>query len=215
MPSVEGFRLKLRTFYIDLTKKKRLKKINCQDFTIISNNCWGGLIYQSYGLPYNTPTVGLFIMAEDYIKFVSDLKKYFSMPIEFIDYKDSKWYDYQKNKAAFGSYPIGRIDDIEIHFLHYKTEEEVIEKWTRRCKRINWDKLIVKFNDQNGCQYEHLKKFEELSYRNKVCFTVKEYSDLPGITTIKAPKSHKFIRASYEPFGKSKSIDINKLVNEL
>lgn len=215
MPSIEGIRLKLRTIYIDLTKKKRLKKINCSDFTIISNNCWAGLIYQSYGLPYNTPTVGLFIMAEDYIKFLSDFKRYINMPIEFIDYKDSKWYDYQKNKAAFGKYPIGRIDDVEIHFLHYKTEDEVLEKWTRRCKRINWDKLIVKFNDQNGCRYEHLKKFEELPYRNKICFTVKNYCDLPDVITIKAPKSHKFIMASYEPFGKSKNIDINEFINEL
>jgi uncharacterized protein (DUF1919 family) len=215
MPSIEGLRLKLRAKYINLTKKNRRKKINIDNFTIISNNCWAGFIYQSYGLPYNTPTVGLFIMAEDYIKFVSDLKRYINCSLKFINYKDSKWYDYQKNKAAFGTYPIARLDDIEIHFLHYKTEEEAREKWTRRCQRINWDKLIVKFNDQNGCVYENLADFDKLPYKNKVCFTVADYPNLHSVVYVKAPKSHKYIRASYEPFGKSKSIDMNKFINEL
>lgn len=32
-------------------------------FTIISNNCWGGFVYQKFNLQYRTPFVGLFIFA--------------------------------------------------------------------------------------------------------------------------------------------------------
>jgi len=57
--------------------KKRQKEINHKSFSIISNNCWGGLVYQYFGLPYNTPTVGLFIMDDDFFEddFVIDNHK--------------------------------------------------------------------------------------------------------------------------------------------
>ena len=74
--SVNGFKLLLRNKYIRSTSNFRKRKINNIDFTIISNNCWGGLVYESYGLPKNSPTVGMFFMAEEYIKFVSNLKYY-------------------------------------------------------------------------------------------------------------------------------------------
>ena len=41
-------------------------------FTIISNNCWAGLVYQHFGLPYNTPTAGLFFFAQDYLEDFED-----------------------------------------------------------------------------------------------------------------------------------------------
>lgn len=62
MPTVEGFRLKIRKIYLYMTKKYRSKKLIDEHFTIISNNCWGGTIYQSYGVKYQTPTIGMFIM---------------------------------------------------------------------------------------------------------------------------------------------------------
>lgn len=40
--SVNGFKLLLRNVYIRSTSNFRKRKINKTDFTIISNNCWGG-----------------------------------------------------------------------------------------------------------------------------------------------------------------------------
>lgn len=40
--SVNGFKLLLRNKYIRSTSNFRKRKINNIDFTIISNNCWGG-----------------------------------------------------------------------------------------------------------------------------------------------------------------------------
>ena len=37
-------------------------------------------------------------------------------------------------------------------------------------KRVNFDKLIVKFNDQNLCNDMLIKEFCELPYKNKICF---------------------------------------------
>ena len=38
----------------------RRSKLNNTDFSIISNNCWGGSVYRHYGIPYLSPTVGLY-----------------------------------------------------------------------------------------------------------------------------------------------------------
>lgn len=49
-------KLHLKTTKIrSLLKKRQLTNL---DFTIISNNCWGGLTYEEYGLRKNSPTVG-------------------------------------------------------------------------------------------------------------------------------------------------------------
>lgn len=190
--------------------------INSSDFTIISNNCWGGFIYQSYNMKYNSPTVGLFFMAEDYINFLSNIKEIIYKPLEFINYTQSKYYNYYKDWDNFGKYPIGRFKDtdIEIHFLHYSSIEEVLNNWNRRVERINWNRIIYKFNDQNLCNKDHLKKFSELPVENKICFTSKKYN-LPNTIYIKSSRKYSEIKASHEPFGNSKNININALINNL
>lgn len=221
--TVEGLRLKLRKIYINITKKLRGKKIKDKNFTIISNNCWGGVIYESYGLQKQSPTVGLFFMAKDYIKFLSHLDDYLNADLSFISPGDSVYASEMQFHNNFGNYPVGKLsirgggveESVEIFFLHYYSEKEAKEKWIRRCKRINRDKLLIKFNDQNGCTEWDIKKFDELPYKNKICFTVKKYPQYKSVVTVKAPKNHKFIRASYEPFGKNKYADINDLVKNL
>ncbi|MGG1566956.1 DUF1919 domain-containing protein [Peribacillus frigoritolerans] len=215
MASLEGVKLKIRKKYIEKTAKIRKKSLKVRDFTIISNNCWGGFIYQSYEISYNSPTIGLYFMADDYLKFVADLPKYLITDLEFVDPESSIYYDQLKNDKVFGSYPISKLNDIEIIFLHYKSKEEAFEKWTRRCKRINWDKMLVKFNDQNGCTEEHLNIFEKLPIKNKICFTSKEYKNLNSTIFIESASKQKSVNASQEPFGNSKYINLNKLLDSL
>jgi len=156
--------------------KQRKKQLKNTDFTIISNNCWGGMVYESYDLPKESPTTGLFFMASDYIKFLSDIKGYLAKELTFIDPKASKHWDFLKSDKRFGSYPIGVLGDIGIMFLHYHSEKEASEKWKRRIQRIKWDKLIVKFNDQNGCTVDDVKAYAKLPYKNKLFFTIKDWS---------------------------------------
>lgn len=72
----------------------------------------------------------------------------------------------------FGSYPVGVLSNgknsIEIFFLHYHSEQEAREKWERRVQRINWNKLLIKFNDQNGCTEKEVNKFMKMAYKNKL-----------------------------------------------
>ena len=181
---METIKIKIRSKYILKTAKLRNNKINKNDFTIISNNCWAGFIYQSYGLKYNTPTIGMFFVAEDYIKFISNLKHYISIDnIEFIDPKDSKDYEQLKNISKYGQYPIGKLENIEIHFLHYKDQKEAIEKWNKRKKRINYDKILYKFSEMNLCTEKDIKDFQKLDLKNKICFISKKYKYLKDEST--------------------------------
>lgn len=219
MPTYEGLRLKLLKFRRIVFANRRQKRLNNTNFTIISNNCWGGMTYETYNLPKQSPTVGLFFMAEDYIKFISDLKGYLSEDLRFISPRDSKWRNAKeiKNDSHFGQYPIGKLGDIEIFFLHYESEEQAKEKWERRVERINWDKLLIKFNDQNGCKKSDLETFLKLPYKNKIFFTSQKWDGISSDEIVYIPQFSKnnFIMASYEPFGKNKHFDVNDLLNKL
>ena len=157
-------------------------------------------------------------MADDYIQFISQLKEYLAIDLEFIPPEKSKWKNAPQvgGDKRFGSYPIGRLKDVEVFFLHARTPEEAREKWLRRIERVNWDRLLIKFNDQNGCTSEHVERFLNLPYRNKVFFTCKKWGfDHKDIITICQPFHKEHMLVSYEPVGKSKYIDITKVLNSL
>lgn len=155
-----------------LTKIRR-HAINNSDFSIICNNCWAGYVYRRFGLPYLTPTVGLYLFSDDFLKLCSNVKEYMEKPLAFISYTESKYKEILEEKKQT-QVPLGRLGDIEIVFLHYHTQEEAAEKWQRRVKRINYDNLIFKFSQMNLCSNDHLKQFDALDARKKICFVSSE-----------------------------------------
>lgn len=209
----EGLRLKVLKYVRKIPANLRRRSLYSTKFTIISNNCWGGMIYESYNIPKQSPTVGLFFSAEDYIEFISNLKHYLHMPLKFINTECSKNIEVLKLSKNYESIPVAMLDDkVEIVFLHYHSKEEANDKWMRRCKRINYDRLLVKFNDQNGCTQEHLKAFLSLPYAHKVFFTCKKWPiEDSAIIKIRQPKVYKSITASHEPFGKRITTIINQM----
>ena len=218
MISIESINRRINKFLRLKFANKRRNKINNDNFTIISNNCWGGMIYESYNLQKQSPTIGLFFKSSDYIKFISNLEYYLSQDLKFINYNESKNLAFLKsaNLTEKRSVPLGKLDDIEIVFLHYKSEEEAKEKWKRRVKRINNKNIIFKFNDQKDCTEEDLEKFLELPYKNKIFFTVKEWNIKDDcIKKIPQAFNSKFIYSSHEPFGANLFFNVNEYINNL
>lgn len=162
-----------------LRQWRERRKLKYKDFTIISNNCWAATaIYQPFGLKYNTPTVGLFFMDEDYIRLLENLDYYLHSELKFIRPKESKYYSkISQNGTKEVSYPIAILgNDVEIHFLHYHSEEEAQEKWQRRCKRINRKRMLIKMSLRD-CGYDKeqmVKRFLALPFVNKICFVPKD-----------------------------------------
>ena len=146
-----------------------LKRVKSRDFTIISNNCWAGSVYRYFHMPYLSPTVGLYFFAEDYLKFVSDLHYYLEKRLHFIPAKESQYAEVLAKRNHL-HVPVARLGDIEVIFLHYRTEDEAREKWERRVQRMNWDNIFIKFSRMNLCTDEHIQAFSELPFQNKFVF---------------------------------------------
>lgn len=169
--------------------KKRVKN---KSFTIISSNCWGAFIYQQLEMEYKTPFVGLFLYAPCYIRLLEDLQEYLFSPINFIN--TSRYDSADKTRNTGHNYPIGLLNgDVEIHFKHYKNPLEAEQKWNRRVKKINWNNIFVSFSDRDYCNEKLLKKFDQLNYPYKVCFTATKYSDLKSAVWVEECKDEPYI----------------------
>ena len=127
---INAARVKIRERMNLYLGQYRKKKLLDENVTIISNNCWGGHVYRYLGIEYLSPTIGLYFFADDYVKFCRNLKYYIGQELQFISVDKSKHKDnlIERNTKC----PIGVLDDIEVVFLHYKSEQEALEKWNRR-----------------------------------------------------------------------------------
>ena len=130
------------------TKRKRIckefrERNNNANFTILSQNCVGGVIYKNLGLPFLTPTINCFIEDESFAKLVEKPRFYLSKSAEplidcYVDSIDSSI-----------TYPKIKIEDIEICCLHYKNCNEAVAAWNRRRTRVNFDNLYIMANSWN------------------------------------------------------------------
>lgn len=152
--------------------------------SIISNNCFAGRIYQDFNLPFNSPTVGLYMFYPDYINFLMNLEVNLKGKLIFV--RESKYK--LGNKRIDESkhlYPIAILNDsIEIHFLHYKSEEEAESKWYRRAERVDLNNLVVFGSELDLCQPKDISNFDLLNFENKFFFSAREY-DLKSTLQIK------------------------------
>lgn len=169
----DAARVKIRERMNIYLGKYRNRKLFDKDITIISNNCWGGHVYRYLGIKYLSPTIGLYFFANDYVKFCENLKYYISQELKFISVNESKHKEILAERNT--TCPIGILDDVEIIFLHYGSEQEALEKWNRRSKRINWNNIVVKFSEQNCCGIKEIMAFDKLPYDRKIMFTTKDY----------------------------------------
>lgn len=131
------------------------KKLHASDFSLISQNCIGGVFYHDMGLPFLSPTINAFIPEPGFVKMVLNLRYYMEQELVM------RWGE---------EYPIGMLDDAEIHFMHYETCQEAKDAWDRRKVRINWDKIFVIGTDRDGFDDEVYKLWKQIPYP-KILFT--------------------------------------------
>ena len=129
---------------------------------------------QDLKMEYNSPTLGLYFMYPDYIEFLQHLDYYLKeAKITFVEHSRYSLGDQRRAERSITHhwYPIGLLDGkVEIHFLHYHTEEEAATKWYRRAKRVNYDNLLIIGMDQNRCEENDIRSFDKLPYEQKIFF---------------------------------------------
>lgn len=166
-------RILLRKLHQGRVNKKKLKN---KDFTLIANNCVGGIIYSDYNLKFTSPTINLYFYAFDYIEFLENLNYYLEQPLK---YKfESRFFNKHLN------YPVGYWGIIEVHFLHYNSVNEANEKWEERKKRINFKNIFIIGSDRDGCTPEIIKRFDRLPFSNKLFFSAKNYPEYKSVVHI-------------------------------
>jgi len=142
------------------------KKITNRDFTVISQNCLGGVIYHDYGMNFYSPTINMFIEDENFLKLIENLEYYLSLEAEpYIE-------KFQDPFDSSISYPKIKVGDIELCCLHYKNCQEAIDAWERRKKRVNLNNVYVIGNTWN--LHNNKELIERLCKFNKykvLCFT--------------------------------------------
>lgn len=143
--------------YFDM---KRWVKVKNENISIISSHCWGGIVYNTLGLPFASPTVNMFFPIDDFLKMVKNIKHYMNEPLELI--REEYEVNLQRN------YPVVKLDDIMIHCNHYRNFEEAEQIWERRKHRINYDNIFVEMTAKT---HEQIDEFLRLPYEKKICFT--------------------------------------------
>lgn len=150
-------------------------RVSARKFSIISNDCFGGMAYEELGRRYDSPFVGLFVLPEDYMQLLRKLRFYCEQPLMFTAQsrhsKVNEWREIIQKQ-----YPIGMLGDgVEIHFLHYLNESDAQAKWERRVQRIHWDNLLVKICWHEDPRMEPwLREFDAMPFPHKVSLVPRE-----------------------------------------
>lgn len=160
--------LKARAIFSRRARQRRNavlhKKFEGEDFTIFSNNCLGGVIYHDAGKRFSSPLVNTAMDGEDFIRFLERPQHYLEQEMTFITWPGH-------------NYPIARIEDIEIRFVHYHNEVEARNKFSERKNRINWNNIVVVATNHDGLGSPALmERFDKLPYK-KIMYVSKEYPE--------------------------------------
>lgn len=145
--------------------RRKVKQGNVQR-TIICNNCLGGLLYNDFGMMFNSPFINLYIPANHYVEMLHYIK-------------DIKEWSLRDITPLYNSYPVGLLNNAwEIHFLHYKSFAEAESKWMYRTARMNLNAIYVILVETASCSYGLLQNFDRLDDMKKVAVTSQKYDDI-------------------------------------
>lgn len=143
------------------------------DFSLLTSNCMGGVIYHRLGLKFNSPTIDTLIPDKDFVKFVNHLEDYLSKELKFIESNET--------------YPIAILGDIKVHFVHYHNCEEAKTKWEERKKRVKMDRLFLIMFDVD-VDKEDILKFGDVPCRNRICLSEYGHEDIAYVKKLRRGK---------------------------
>lgn len=144
--------------YFDIAKLLHISKTH---WTIVSNNCWGGMIYHSMGMECRSPFKNLSINENDYLRLISDFDYY----MEECPVWRGEWcYDNNKRENV----PLIRLRELGIKCNHYNDPEIAIEKWIERSKKINKDRLLIEMYTESRDVEKSFWATDASNYR--ICF---------------------------------------------
>ena len=125
-------------------------------------------MYHLFGLPFLSPTVNMLFLEDEYLRFLHDPLRYCGMKPKLLEMR--------RQEVLNFDYPVFLLDDVRLMMNHYNDVDVARTKWEERCRRINWDNLLVVMT---AGKPEILEEFDKLPFKKKVCFVPFE-TDLPS-----------------------------------
>jgi uncharacterized protein (DUF1919 family) len=177
--------------------KRCRERLTNSEFTIISQNCMGGILYHRYNMQFKSPTINLFINPSDFIVFCENLHTYLTEGrLCFIECEKS--YPVAKLKCQ-------NLKDILVYFMHYESIEEAEKKWYERSRRVNFNNIFFITSDLN-LTYDEIQRFDRIQCSNKVVFTAREYSDIKSAFFLEKYKNEKYVGKFVNDINKSTGV---------
>lgn len=161
----------LREFRPRLNRQQRQRLTNTAP-SVLSSNCTGAFMLHDLGLRFNAPFVNLYLTPHDFIAYLSNIPYYQNQPLHFIPHSGKP-------------YPVAKLDELTIHFMHYHSEQDAQQKWQARSQRIDFNNLFVMMTERDGCTYQDLQAFDRLPFANKIVFTHKPYPEIASAFYVK------------------------------
>ncbi|PJG83138.1 DUF1919 domain-containing protein [Caviibacterium pharyngocola] len=140
------------------------RNLQNHSMSVLASNCNGAFILHDLQSRFNSPFVNLYLTPQDFIRYLQQFDYYRTHPLRFAE--------------QASNYPIGYLDDLTVHFMHYHSAQEAEEKWQSRSARIDPDNLFIIMTDRDGCTYQDLLAFDQLPFKHKVVFTHKPYPEI-------------------------------------
>lgn len=163
---------------------KGIQTLKNEKPTIICQNCYTGIWLHDYNMEFRTPTINIYFTASDFIKFCNNLEEYIKMPLEEV-------------ASGSAAYPIGKLNDIIIHLVHYDSFDEANKRWIERCNRIDLDNLYFMMTDRDDCTYQNLIDFDKLKCKNKVVFVHRPYPEIKSACYVLGYENESYIGNIY------------------
>ena len=191
-----SFKLGIDTFVHKMRLVNYRHKLKNENFTIISNNCIAGVLYKDLNKKFNSPTINLYFSHNDYIKYCQNLNYYINKELE-------------EQKSNY-LYPVGKLGDISVHFMHYDSFKEAKENWDKRCKRINMKNIFFIMVERENCTSRNIEDFLNIPYPKiflshiplnlKNTFYIKGFEDNEYLGNIIEYDIHKVGKRYFEEF---------------
>ena len=172
--------------------KRNRSRFQNPDVSILSMNCIGGVLAHDLGIRFNSPTVNLYMRAEDFIRFCENLPYYLSIE-KMVPCTDPEL-------VGERNYPVAYLGDLVLYLVHYASVEEADRKWQERKTRVRMDNLVILATDRDGMTEELKDRFEKLPYR-KAMFTKKPDPAHPSCVYIPGFELEQSLGLITEPIG--------------
>ena len=169
--------------------KRFRKRLTNDQFTILSSNCIGGVIYHRLGKQFLSPTINMWFRQPEFVSFCLYLDYYLQQKLVF--------YCSEENCPSAELRGDGEIPTIHLFFNHAKTEQEAEDAWEKRKTRICRDNLFIILYKLDGVTPEQIKELETVTCKGKALLSAVPVPEIPWTVVIKpnlkAPNPYSFL----------------------